>query len=128
MRREISRPLFLIITVFVLIVSIMSITLSVKAREGRKLQEDSQKTDVAELEYKQKIREIMKEAGYENAGVMLTKVMDEDEGLVYTVTIYHGRIEKMQKKETEELMLRLENVKFINPDCSICQKIHYDLC
>ena len=41
--------------------------------------------------------------GYENAGISLTKTVNETGGLDYTISIHHRRIDKMDEYQREAL-------------------------
>lgn len=67
-----------------------------------------------EKEYVVNVKKILRANGYENAGVMLTKVFNDDGSRKYTLSINHKRLGKSEeradelKKEILELELPVE--------------------
>lgn len=57
-------------------------------------------------------RLLLSERGFDNSGVMLTRVIDENGSRQYTLTIHHGRISKMSEEDREILMAELEQIVF----------------
>ncbi len=50
--------------------------------------------------------------GYENSGVMLTRVVEEDGSRQYTLTVHHGRINSLGAAEQQELLGQLASLDF----------------
>lgn len=85
----------------------------------------------AELEnyYREKEKELVKEtkeylneAGYANSGVTLTRVVDGDGNREYTVTVHHGKIDKMDELARESLKEELSVLAFSAENCSFCHE------
>lgn len=77
--------------------------------------------DYAELEeyYLEREAQLVKDTmaylnghGFDNGGVMLTRVMDGDGGRTYTVTIHHRRIDRMDETGQEDLARELAALAF----------------
>ncbi len=81
-----------------------------KEREARYLQ--------LEQEYLDRMREVLKEEGFADSGVMLTRTVYEDERREYCIAIHHGRFGGLSEQEKEALVRELENVSFEEEDCS----------
>lgn len=62
-------------------------------------------------------REYLGQQGYENSGVMLTRVVDMDGSREYTLSIHHGRITDLSEEEREQLADRLQEITFSDQDC-----------
>ena len=56
-----------------------------------------------ENEYLADVRQILTENGFSNAGLSLTKQVNEDGGLDYTLSVHHRRIDKMDETKRAEL-------------------------
>ena len=56
-----------------------------------------------ENEYLDDVRQILTENGFSNAGLSLTKQVNEDGGLDYTLSVHHRRIDKMDETKRAEL-------------------------
>lgn len=63
-------------------------------------------------------REFLNEEGFANSGVMLTRVLDADGSRVYTLTVHHGKIDRMCEEDRELLMAELEKMVFEDEDCN----------
>lgn len=68
------------------------------------------------------IRELLKQKGFENSGVMVTRVVEEDGSRRYTVTVHHGRIDDMSDEEREELLECLADLSFADDTCSFTHR------
>lgn len=62
-------------------------------------------------------REYLGEQGYENSGVMLTRVVDADGSREYTLSIHHSRIAGLSDEEREQLTEELQEITFVGQDC-----------
>lgn len=71
-----------------------------------------------EKKYVTQVRGILKDSGYENAGVTLTKVMDENFHREYTVTINHKWLATISYEEKIELEQQIRQVEFMNEECA----------
>lgn len=56
-----------------------------------------------ENEYLADVRQILTENGFSNAGLSLTKQVNEEGGLDYTLSVHHRRIDKMDETKRAEL-------------------------
>lgn len=55
--------------------------------------------------------------GFANSGVMLTRVLDVDGSRVYTLTVHHGKIDRMCEEDRGLLMAELEKMVFEDEAC-----------
>lgn len=62
-------------------------------------------------------REYLREQGYENSGVMLTRVVDADGSREYTLSVHHGMIAALNKEEQEQLADGLQEITFADRKC-----------
>lgn len=86
------------------------------------------RTDLCERElesyYREREQRLVKEAreylgqqGYENSGVMLTRVVDADGGREYTLSVHHSRIVGLSEAEREQLADELQKITFTDQEC-----------
>ena len=66
----------------------------------------------------QDVKDFLDGEGFVHSGVMLTRVVDTDGSRVYTLTVHHGKIDKMCQENRTMLMERLEGIVFEDEDCS----------
>ena len=64
-----------------------------------------------EQDYQSNIRKQLQNLGYENAGVILCRIMDVDGSVVYTLSIHHRRIDNMNDEQRKELIKKLSIFK-----------------
>lgn len=67
-----------------------------------------------EKELVRQTRDFLDESGYVNSGVMLTRVVDSDGTREYTITVHHGKIDKLC--EEDQIVLMSELKKFVFED------------
>ena len=61
------------------------------------------KNTEAEKEFVDNVKITLNDMGFENAGISLTKEVNEKGGLDYTISIHHRRIDKMDEYQRDEL-------------------------
>lgn len=71
-----------------------------------------------EQELTKDVRELLSAQGYENSGVMVTRVVEDDGHRLYTIAVHHKRIELLDDKEREMLLSQVENLVFVDEACS----------
>ncbi len=110
--RSVAAMLILtLISVYFCAGTVMSRTnLSVQEMEG--YYREKEKTLV------QDVKDFLDGEGFVHSGVMLTRVVDTDGSRVYTLTVHHGKIDKMCQENRTMLMERLEGIVFEDEDCS----------
>lgn len=79
---------------------------------------DEQYYQVLEQEYVKEIRGFLEEQGFENSGVNLTMMEDEDGNRSYRVEVYHKGICKLSEEAQEELFAEVETMAFAVAGCS----------
>lgn len=113
-----------LINVLVLIISVLAASLCmtqiVFSRERTMEMEHYYQS--MEQETVRQVREYLNGKGYTNSGVMLTRVVDGNENRFYTLTIHHGRIDRMDEDEREVLGEALEQFYFVADNCKFCHE------
>lgn len=94
----------LVIVTIALIIT-LSCVVGIRARgESNRLDDISNDYYKAiEQTYVEGVRDKLDGRGFKNAGISLTKVVDEDGAFEYTVSIHHRRIDKMDEYQRTEL-------------------------
>ena len=62
--------------------------------------------------------ELLAMEGYENSGVMVTRVVEGDGSRLYTIAVHHKRINLLDDKEREMLQSQVEGLVFEDEACS----------
>ncbi len=73
-----------------------------------------------EQSYVKSVRDKLDERGYNNAGISLTKVVDEAGAFEYTVAIHHRRIDRMDEFQRQQLSDIITVDKVAVDGSSIC--------
>ena len=81
---------------------------------------------VKEQELTREIRTALEEKGFENSGVMVTRVVETDGSRRYTVTVHHGGIDDMCDEEREKLLEELKEINFMDDRCSFYHQFLLD--
>ena len=64
------------------------------------------------------VYELLAMEGYENSGVMVTRVVEGDGSRLYTIAVHHKRINLLDDKEREMLQSQVEGLVFEDEACS----------
>lgn len=112
MKKRFSEIIFLL--VFVLVIFMKKTVVSVA---DSRIQAEKEFYHKIESEYLKETRETLKESGYINSGVNLTKVIDEEGRRTYTVRIHNRRINALEETEREELLDTLRGICFADEQC-----------
>ena len=111
-----------VITVILILMTALCVsgTVFCQGRGANPVEEESYR--MMEQEYVAKVRDLLEEKGYCNSGVTMNRVIEEDGSRVYTVTIHHRRIKKLDPARQEELIHECEKIDFPVEDCSFCHE------
>lgn len=71
-------------------------------------------------------RAYLNHSGFDNSGVMLTRVVDGSGSRMYTVTVHHRRIDRMEETEREALAQELAAFAFEDDSSTFCYKFLSD--
>ncbi|MBQ2802503.1 MAG: hypothetical protein IJF07_01235 [Lachnospiraceae bacterium] len=71
-----------------------------------------------EREWLSQTKEGLAKLGYQNSGVTLTRVVDEEGQREYTFTIHHGKIDKLSENDRSLLASRLAEEICVAEGCS----------
>jgi len=95
----------LLVVVTLLLIVVLGCAFGIRAKgEASRIPDISNEYYKAiEQEFTAKVKERLEEKGFYNAGVSLTKIVDEDGIFQYTVSVHHRRIDKMSEYQREEI-------------------------
>lgn len=125
--RFIKDILFYAATLFLVMVSVLCFAGTVISQSHIGRQEMENYYRVKEQELEKEIWGFLNEEGYENSGVAITRVVDEEGCREYTVTIHHSRIDRMDEEEKEALKKELTEFAFAAEGCTFSYKfLSYD--
>lgn len=122
MRKNAGSLGFWAATILLVLVAAFFVTATVRSRTA---------LDRAELEgyYREKEEQLVREAreylnaqGYQDSGVMLTRVVGADGSRVYTVTLHHSDFDRLEEEEREALVRELSGLEFADENAVFCHK------
>lgn len=122
MRKNAGSLGFWAATILLVLVAAFFVTATVRSRTA---------LDRAELEgyYREKEEQFVRNArkylnaqGYQNSGVMLTRVVGADGSRVYTVTLHHSDFDRLEEEEREALVRELSGLEFADENAVFCHK------
>lgn len=126
MERKAGMAGFVAVTVLLVLFAALlfgEIVLSGTDVDARELEEYYQER---EQELSREIGEFLRKEGLENGGVTVTRVVEENDSRLYTITVHHGRIDCMDAAERDELLDRLQELNFADDRCSFTHKFLLD--
>ncbi len=91
----------------ILCITFLMLHIKVSARESV----FSKRTNPAEIEYRNEIRQVLKEHGIKNAGVTMTKITEDGVSIDYNISINLPSYKKLTTEEQKELEETLLGIK-----------------
>lgn len=117
-RQRIQRVRFWVTAVVLMSMALTFSTATVMSRTDLSVQELEGYYQEKERMLVKETKAFLEEAGFQYSGVMLTRVVDGDGRREYTVTVHHGKIDRMCDDSRALLMEGLEKIVFEDKDCS----------
>ncbi len=114
---------FWAVTIMLVIVTAFCCAGTVMSRTDFSAQELEHYDRERERQMVEDVREYLRQRGYGNSGVMLTRVMDADGSREYTLSIHHSRITALGEEERERLAEELQEIAFTDQSCSFFIKL-----
>lgn len=105
--------LMVMMMIAAMIVICFCVTGTVYSKEKQSRKEQEQYYRSVEAAYLSEVREWLGENGYENSGVTMTKVIEEDGSREYTLSVHHHKISNLE--EREQVSLKNELTGMDNP-------------
>ena len=110
--------LTVIISVILVLVAAFCICGTVLSQSDSRYLIDEKYYRAMEQTYLQEVKTLLAEEGYRNSGVMMTKVIEADGSRSYTVTIHHGRIDRLPEAEKQSLLADCASIAFPVEECT----------
>lgn len=119
-RRNKGNQVFIVLSVWLMVLIISCITMTVRAKEVKKTGGyDEVYYDALEEQYKQGIVDLLSEYGLRHSGINLTKMTFSDGCRQYQLRIYNGRFEHMGINTISEIQNRLYEISFPQESCDV---------
>ncbi len=114
---------FVFITFLLIVITAFLTVGTVKSQSKQEIKNSEAYYTEMEHEYIKVIRDYLREEGYANSGVMLTRTVWEDGRREYHITIHNSRFEKLEEEEKENLTKELREKAFIEDNCSFVHSL-----
>lgn len=109
---------FGILTVLLVLIILFCMKGTVMSMGNAQRAEEDYRYQALEQEYVAAAREYLNEQGFDDCGVMMTRVTDEGGSREYTVRIHHRRLQRMSPEEKDILEDRLSRAEFGQEVCT----------
>lgn len=113
---------FWALTVFLVLVSALCITGTVMSRSNPGGREIENYYMALEKQLVCDTREYLNKSGFPNSGVTLTRVVNENGMREYTMTVHHGKIDRMDENSRQILKEALSQFVFAEENCTFCHE------
>lgn len=110
--KMIKEVLFVLFTFAVSMVIAFFISSTVVSQADGGVTVDEEYFPLLEENYVEEIKDLLDELGYENSGVNLTMVADEEGNRSYQVKLHHKRIVRLTEEEKNALLETIEDMAF----------------
>lgn len=117
-----KRYRFYMLTIMIVFVLFSFVTMKVKGQGELDFAADREYYEQLEDNYTQRLRNMLTDKGYRNAGITMTKIYQIDGSREYTVQIHHKRINQLSDGEKLLLLNELTAVSFGGEQCSVLHK------
>lgn len=109
---------FTTVTVLLILISAFFISGTVQSQASGRLHVDESFYQDLEKEYVKEVRAYLNEQGFENSGVTLTRVVDEQGKREYSLTLHHKYLDSLSAEEIDAIFEEIEDMAFQAEDCS----------
>ena len=113
---------FVAVTVLLVLIAALFVGETVMSRTGIAARDMEEFYLAKEKKLTEEVRELLALKGFENSGVMVTRVVEADGNRLYTVTVHHAGIDYMDDEDRELLLSQLEALSFDDEKCSFSHR------
>ena len=117
MRSTTKNITFIAATFILILISAFFMTKTVRGQVDHELAACEKYYQVLEQEYVSEIRAYLNEQGFENSGVTLTRIIDEQGIREYQITLHHRYLEKLSTEDRDAIFTAIKNMAFENTGC-----------
>ena len=117
-----SRYCFYMISIIVMSVFFSIATLTVSGQGECDIAMEREYYEALEDAYTLRMRTLLSDKGYHNAGITMTKIYEADGSREYTVQIHHRKIDRLSEGERILLQNELNAICFGDERCQVLHK------
>ena len=117
-----KRYRFYMLTVMLVFTLFSLVTMRVKGQGEVDFAADREMYEQLEDSYTERLKDMLENKDYRNAGITMTKIYQSDGSREYTVQIHHKRINQLSDGEKILLLNELAAISFGGENCSVLHK------
>lgn len=111
-RRNTKSIVLIVVALAVAVVTFITTSITVTSCKKGAASDNAAYYHQLEQAYVKEARKVMNEQGYFDAGITMTRRMNEAGDRIYTVKVHHNRLNNASFEKTNELMELLSNIPF----------------
>lgn len=124
MRTYLKRTGFVIMmTIVLVLISALCISFTAASKSYISRQEQEEYYREQERKYVKTLRGYLKDQGYPDSGVTLTRTTESNGTVTYTATIHHSRIDRLTQTEQEVLLDQLTQIPTPRSNASVYHEL-----
>ena len=111
-RRNTKSIVLIVVALVIAVVTFITTSITVTSCKKGAASDNAAYYHQLEQAYVKEARKVMNEQGYFDAGITMTRRMNETGERIYTVKVHHNRLNNASFEKTNELMELLSNIPF----------------
>ena len=111
-RRNTKSIVLIVVALVIAVVTFITTSITVTSCKKGAASDNAAYYHQLEQAYVKEARKVMNEQGYFDAGITMTRRMNETGERIYTVKVHHNRLNSASSEKTNELMELLSNIPF----------------
>ena len=111
-RRNTKSIVLIVVALVIAVVTFITTSTTVTSCKKGAASDNAAYYHQLEQAYVKEARKVMNEQGYFDAGITMTRRMNEAGDRIYTVKVHHNRLNNASFERTNELMELLSNIPF----------------
>ena len=111
-RRNTKSIVLIVVALVIAVVTFITTSITVTSCKKGAASDNAAYYHQLERAYVKEARKVMNEQGYFDAGITMTRRMNEAGERIYTVKVHHNRLNSASSEKTNELMELLSNIPF----------------
>lgn len=113
-----NKKLFAFLTTGLVMIIIMGTAMTVKSQSRNNVAIDEKYYVSMEADYMNRIRENLREDGYADSGITMTKQYGDKDSRSYRVLIHHDAISRLSPEQKDALKEELSEISFPAQNCT----------
>ena len=111
-RRNTKSIVLIVVALVIAVVTFITTSITVTSCKKGAASDNAAYYHQLEQAYVKEARKVMNDQGYFDAGITMTRRMNEAGDRIYTVKVHHNRLNNASFEKTNELMELLSNIPF----------------